>query len=112
MKMPFFHGVTDREDEDRGRGEGSSRESHESKQAGDGLHHHENHDDEGGGIHSKHTHPDGRVEHTDHASIEEAHQHEREMRGDEESRDEEPGRDGNDDFDADDMAGSYGRAGE
>lgn len=42
------------------------------KAAGDGLHHHEIHEDEGGGFHSKHTHPDGTEEHGDHATYEEA----------------------------------------
>lgn len=110
IKMPFFHGVTDHMNDEEGRGSGPSVDTHENKQAGDGLHHHEMHEDEGGGYHSKHTHPDGRVEHKDHASYDEAKSHMDAMHGQAESEDQKPGRDPGDDFDSDDMAGSYGRA--
>jgi hypothetical protein len=113
MKMPFFHGVTDQLPEhSRAAGDGAAAAHDGAK--GDGLHHHELHEDEGGGYHSKHTHPDGRVEHADHPTYEHAVEHMHEMHGKEsgaESKDEEPGRKASDDFDDDDMAGSYGRAG-
>jgi len=111
--MPFFHGVTEHlpEGHEADKAEAEFPEKGDGK--GDGLHHHEIHQDEGGGFHSKHTHPDGRVEHADHASYSEARDHMDQMHGhesDAEAKDEEPGRKASDDFDADDMAGSYGRA--
>ncbi len=77
---------------------------------GDGLHHHEIHEDEGGGFRSKHTHPDGRVEHGEHGTYAEARGHMDQMHGHEEPDGDEDGTSAADDFDADDMAGSYGRA--
>lgn len=44
----------------------------EEQGQGDGLHHHEIHEDEGGGYHSLHTFPDGRKEPADHVDYEEA----------------------------------------
>jgi hypothetical protein len=115
--MPFFHGVTDQMDES-GDGGRAMPEKNEKKaeMKGDGLHHHEIHEDEGGGFHSKHTFPDGRVEHADHSTYAEARDHMDEMHGEEKGED--AGEDGADDFssggeadgDADDMAGDYGRA--
>jgi hypothetical protein len=75
---------------------------------GDGRHHHEIHEDEGGGYHSKHTHPDGQVEHEDHATYQDAADDMNgkfghgEGDGDEDSEGEE--------MSPDDIAGSYGRA--
>lgn len=81
------------------------------KKQGDGLHHHEIHEDEAGGYHSKHTHPDGRVEHEEHPTFDHAMSHAHEMFGHEEpDGDESDGGDGDGDMDADDIAGSYGRA--
>lgn len=74
---------------------------------GDGMHHHEVHEDEGGGYHSKHTHPDGRVEHADHATYDEASDHMDRSFG-HGPEEEDPDHDG--DMHADDAAGSYGRA--
>ncbi len=48
------------------------RDHADKKASGDGLHHHAIDEDEGGGYHSKHTHPDGRVEHEDHTDYDEA----------------------------------------
>jgi hypothetical protein len=80
---------------------------------GDGLHHHELHEDEGGGYHSKHTHPDGRVEHGDHATYDDAKADQDEKFGgksdDGQDDGDYDGADGMDDNDADDIAGSYGR---
>jgi hypothetical protein len=42
------------------------------QQQGDGLHHHEIHEDEGGGFHSVHTFPDGRVDAQDHVDYKDA----------------------------------------
>jgi hypothetical protein len=39
---------------------------------GDGLHHHEIHEDEGGGFHSVHTFPDGHTDEADHVDYDEA----------------------------------------
>lgn len=76
---------------------------------GDGLHHHEIHEDEGGGYHSKHTHPDGHEEHADHATYEEARDHMDSKFG--HGSEEDGDRDGDDsDMDSEDVAGSYGRA--
>jgi len=80
--------------------------------AGDGLHHHELHEDEAGGFHSKHTHPDGRVETGEHATYDEAADHQAACFGQEGSeRNEDEGRDDGGDMSTDDIAGSYGRAG-
>lgn len=64
----FFHGVSDQE-------KPASKPQDGGASKGDGLHHHEIHqlpDEEGGGYHSKHTHPDGSEEHGDHADYAEA----------------------------------------
>lgn len=78
---------------------------------GDGLHHHTIDEDEGGGFHSKHTHPDGNEDHADHADYDEAKmkmdsdfghgEDDGEPDGDEEM----PMEEGN----SDDVAGAYGR---
>lgn len=44
----------------------------EDQSQGDGLHHHEIHEDEGGGFHSLHTFPDGRTDPGDHVDYDEA----------------------------------------
>lgn len=44
----------------------------EPEMQGDGLHHHEIHEDEGGGFHSVHTFPDGRKDMADHVDYNEA----------------------------------------
>ena len=79
------------------------------KSAGDGMHHHELHEDEGGGYHSKHTHPDGHVEHDDHATYEDARDKQDSDFGHGE-RNEDEGRDDGGDMSTGDIAGSYGRA--
>lgn len=49
---------------------------------GDGMHHHEMHGpDEAGMFTSKHTHPDGKVEHGEHMSYDDAKDHMDEMHG-------------------------------
>lgn len=78
------------------------------KSQGDGLRHHEIHEDEAGGFHSKHTHPDGAVEHDDHATYDEARDH-MDSKFDHEEPDGDEG-DGSSDMDSDDIAGGYGRA--
>lgn len=105
--MKHLHGPGADSGDDFAAGEDKGRDNHGG---GDGLHHHEIHEDEGGGYHSKHTHPDGRVEHTDHADYEDARDHMDEMHGHAEPDENEDGHDG--DMDADDIAGSYGRAAE
>lgn len=115
MKMPFFHGVTDRLPDDGGKQSAAGSDDNdagESQARGDGLHHHELHEDEGGGFHSKHTHPDGKVEQADHSSYDDARDHMNAMHGecDGEGDDAKAGASAEDDFDSDDMAGSYGRA--
>jgi hypothetical protein len=99
----FFHGV-EKEAVDKKDGEGGK----ETK--GDGLHHHEIHEDEGGGYHSKHTHPDGREEHDDHATYDEAVDHMHQKFGHGGGDDGEEDNESGDGIDPDDMAGSYGRA--
>ncbi len=95
------------EQQDDAGGEGG-----EAEPKGNGLHHHELHEDEGGGFHSKHTHPDGREEHADHATYEEARDHMDAMHGHAEPDGDEPDGDEGDDGgpDVQDIAGSYGRA--
>lgn len=75
--------------------------------AGDGKHHHEMHEDDGGGFTSKHTHPDGHVEHGDHVDYDEAKGHMDKMFGHGSDDGEESAGDG---MDMDDVSGSYGRA--
>lgn len=80
---------------------------------GDGLHHHEIHEDEGGGFHSLHTHPDGHEDHADHASYDEAKDHMDEQfghEGDGDEKDDGMGDEGMDDGGGEDIAGAYGRA--
>jgi hypothetical protein len=93
------------EDQDVGRADFGGKDG---KAKGDGLHHHEIHEDEGGGYHSKHTHPDGHQEHEDHASYEDARDHMDETFGHGEADGDDAGDD--DGMDAGDIAGSYGRA--
>jgi len=108
-RKPFFHGA------DRAVDSGDDKAGKDSKSKGDGLHHHELHEDEGGGYHSVHTHPDGRKEHGDYATYEDGRDHMDEKFGHgedrEESADDGSGNEGGGDMDADDIAGSYGRAG-
>ena len=92
------------EHQDDAGGEGGEPEA-----KGDGLHHHEIHEDEGGGYVSKHTHPDGRVEHGEHTTYEEARDHMDAMHGHEEPDGDEPDEDGDEGPDVTDIAGSYGR---
>lgn len=105
----FFHGV-DKEEPRKG----GDKDGGGSK--GDGLHHHEIHEDEGGGYHSKHTDPEGNVEHGDHADMDDATEHMHQKFGhgepdaDDEDRDEDEGEDDGGDMSLDDIAGSYGRA--
>lgn len=82
--------------------------------AGDGRHHHEIHEDEGGGFHSKHTHPDGHEEHEDHATYDDAvnWQHERFGHEEPDGDEGEPEDDGGEAaVDGEDIAGTYGRHG-
>lgn len=88
---------------------GSGEDSKDNHGGGDGMHHHEIHEDEAGGYHSKHTHPDGRVEHADHADYEEAKDHMDRMHGHGEP-DGDEGPDDSGEIDTGDIAGSYGRA--
>ena len=83
----------------------------DSADAGDGLHHHEIHEDEGGGFHSKHVHPDGREEHEDHVSYDDAKdwQDERFGHGEPEGDEADSADDGSGGADMNDIAGSYGR---
>ena len=117
-RMPFFHGVTDQLPDREEHGGHEAAPMHDKGEAkGDGLHHHEIHEDEGGGFHSKHTAPDGKVTHADHATYAEAKDHMDAMHGEsaQDEKDEEPGREASDDLDVadggDDIAGDYGRAG-
>lgn len=113
MKKMFFHGVDQNEGSDMQ--EDSAEKSRNGNsdggdKGGDGLHHHEIHEDEGGGYHSVHTHPDGNEEHDDHASYEEARD---KMdadfgKGDGAEDDSGDGGDGGD-MSTEDIAGSYGR---
>ncbi len=66
----FFHGADQAPPDDRAEAGPMHQEA-----AGDGLHHHEIHQDEGGGYHSIHTHPDGHQEHADHTDYKEASDH-------------------------------------
>ncbi len=107
-RKPFFHGAN------RGAvGQDDDKAGDEGKSKGDGLHHHEIHEDEGGAYHSVHTHPDGRKEHDEHATYEEAKSNmdAKFGHGEEESPDDGSGNEGGGDMDADDVAGAYGRAG-
>jgi hypothetical protein len=52
--------------------EGVEDEAMANHQAGDGLHHAETHEDEGGGYYTKHTHPDGKVEEDTHPTYDDA----------------------------------------
>jgi hypothetical protein len=75
---------------------------------GDGLHHHEIHEDEGGGYRSVHTHPDGHKEASDHVTYDEAKDKMDQDFGHGDGAPEDDGADG-DDMSTDDIAGSYGR---
>jgi hypothetical protein len=48
---------------------------------GDGLHHHEISEQEDGSFHSVHTHPDGHKEEADHATYDEAKEHQDRLMG-------------------------------
>jgi len=74
---------------------------------GDGMHHHTINEDEGGGYHSVHTHPDGREEHEDHVSYDDAKDWADEKFG-HGDRGEDEGGEGEGAMD-EDSAGSYGR---
>src|SRR5580700_9070056 len=56
----------------QGQGDGDPGDQGQMQQQGDGLHHHEIHEDEGGGFHSVHTFPDGHQDAADHVDYEEA----------------------------------------
>lgn len=73
----FFHGADQQEPEAQADGDPGL----DDQQQGDGLHHHEIHEDEGGGFRSMHTHPDGRQEPGEHISYEEARDHMDAMHG-------------------------------
>ncbi len=79
---------------------------------GDGLHHHQIDQDEGGGFHSVHTHPDGRQEPAEHADYQEASDHMDQSFGQSGEQDEPDGDESGSDFgdsDTEDVAGAYGR---
>lgn len=110
--MMFFHGADKEAPRKSGKDHG---ESQNSEPKGDGLHHHSIDEDEAGGFHSKHVHPDGREEHDDHATYDEAKSSMDDKfghaDGDDQGHDGD-GMDGDDDsMDSQDIAGSYGRAG-
>jgi hypothetical protein len=50
----------------------AGEDQNEDQTQGDGLHHHEIHEDEGGGFHSVHTFPDGHTDEADHVDYDEA----------------------------------------
>jgi hypothetical protein len=50
----------------------AARNGEQKQEQGDGLHHHQIDQNEGGGFHSVHTHPDGHEDHADHTDYEEA----------------------------------------
>lgn len=85
--------------------------SGQGKMAGDGMHHHEIHEDEGGGYHSMHTDPDGHVQHDDHVTYDDAkNKMDQDFGHGEPDGDEGDGGDnGGGDMDMSDIAGSYGR---
>lgn len=79
---------------------------------GDGLHHHEINEDEGGGYHSVHTFPDGRKEPADHVDYDDAKSKMDDDFGCGEMSGDDSGDDGampDDSGDVSDIAGSYGR---
>lgn len=99
--------------------DGDPGDGQQQQEPGDGAHHHEIHEipeEEGGGFHSKHTFPDGRVEEGDHDDYEEAKAKQDADFGcageDEESGDDFGGEDGmtgdGEDSGMDNMAQSYG----
>lgn len=102
----FFHGADQAVDDmpaDKGHQDGGK--------GGDGLHHHEIHEDEGGGFHSVHTDPDGNKSHDDHPTYEDAKAKMDADFGKDDGSDDDSG-DGGDggDMSTDDIAGSYGRS--
>jgi hypothetical protein len=98
----FFHGAEKEAPID-------DKPVHDEGQQGDGLHHHEIHEDEGGGFHSKHTHPDGTEEHDDHTTYEEARDKMDSDFDKSDGDDSDSGDDDQGDMDSGDIAGSYGR---
>ena len=106
----FFHGA---QPDPEAQADGDPGEE-AMKSEGDGLHHHEIHEDEAGGFHSKHTFPDGREEHDDHADYDEAKS---KMdsdfgceSGDNDGDEMDDGSTGEDSPEPEDIAGSYGKA--
>jgi hypothetical protein len=69
-------GTSLKDNKPSGRGNGDPEPEAEGieDKGGDGFHHHELSENESG-LHSKHTHPDGRVEHADHGDYNEAKDH-------------------------------------
>lgn len=104
-KMPFFHMGHDMmnddqtDETDQGAAEGKGQDD---GQGGDGFHHHQIDENEGGGYTSKHTGPDGKVTTGDHATYDDAKA----------DMDQCCGQGGGDDEedDGNDVAGHYGRA--
>lgn len=99
----FFHGG-DQPQEDMQEGPAEA-----ARNGGDGMHHHEIHEDEAGGFHSVHTHPDGNEEHGDHASYDEAADDMDAKFGQGDDQPEEGGDPDSDFGDSEDIAGAYGR---
>lgn len=105
----FFHGA---EQADQGPPEMSQGPEGQGN-AGDGRHHHTIDEDEGGGYHSTHTHPDGHTDEQDHADYDDASDHMDQSfghgegeGGDEEDHGEVADFTGSED---EDIAGTYGR---
>jgi hypothetical protein len=85
------HSLEDNKPRGKGNGEPELEARGVAEGEGDGSHHHEIHEHESG-FHSKHTHPDGKEDHGDHASLEEALEHAHKMfAGEDMGRDEEMG---------------------
>ena len=115
-KMPYFHGVSDQLPDDNPSDEEMDPSMAEEAE-GDGLHHHEMHEDEMGGYNSTHTHPDGKKDEAHHDSYDEARDHMDAMHGEGDDDDDDDDEDNTeesevvrDDSMPDDMAGDYSRA--
>jgi hypothetical protein len=89
----------------------AERSGGKEQMQGDGMHHHTIDEDEGGGYHSVHTHPNGHEDHDDHTTYEEARDKMDQDFGKGEGDDDKDGGESSvGDMNASDIAGSYGRA--
>lgn len=122
LKMPYFHMGHDQMQDDQTdeTDKGGPMGEDGKADGGDGMHHHEIHENEGGGYTSKHTGPDGKVIQGDHATYEDAKADMDQACGqggdDEEGMDsadmgDDDGADMSAEDDGNDVAGHYGRAG-